>query len=231
MTDFDVAAVFRDELAKAVQDEVRRSGFQPEDWFWSGRMAGPEAIAWWELNGPAMVDNFIQWYEHNPDIEVWVTPDGIPAIELPFDVMFGSTPVRGYIDLVLKIGTALVVIDLKSSAKAPDTTRQLAIYACALELLYGIRPRYGTHFMVRGLGRSEPKRFFLQPVELDRPQYSVAYLAAEFEHMNQGVKAGVFPAKPGEGCGRCGVAWACTEVGGGRARELDPNFPKGIRDV
>jgi putative RecB family exonuclease len=224
--DFDVRAVFLEELDQAVKDEARKTGFEPDEWFWSGRMSGPEAIEWWKERGPEYVQNFIDWWEHNPEAEVWITPDGTPAIELPFEVSFGDTEVRGFIDLVLQIGTALVVVDWKSSAKAPDTSRQLAIYACALELKYGIRPRYGTHFMVRGTGpRNGPKTFFQRPVELSGPQYSVAYLAQEFAMAEAGIRAGAFPANPGERCGRCGVAYACTETAGPRASELDPNYP------
>jgi putative RecB family exonuclease len=228
MPDFDVNAVFQAELDRAIADEVSHSGFQVADWFWSGRRSPEEDVAWWRENGPAMVEAFVQWYEHEVDAEVWVTPDGIPAIELPIEVMFGTIPVRMVLDLVLQIGTALVVVDLKTSARQPDSHRQLGIYACGLELKYGVRPRYGTFFMNRGVGKADAKQFFLRPIELNRPQYSIPYLAAEFEAFERGVKAQVFPAHPGEACSRCGVAYACCEVGGVKARELDPNWP-GVR--
>jgi putative RecB family exonuclease len=227
MSQFDVNAVFREELDRAVAEEVRQSGFPVSEWFWSGPRSPQQALAIMaDESGPEMVQAFVDWYEHNPDIEVWVTPDGVPAIELPIEVMFGSVPVRMVLDLVLQIGTALVVTDLKTSAKVPATPRQLGIYACGLELAYGVRPRYGTWFMNRGTGpKNGPKRFFQQPIELDRPQFSVAYLTREFEQFEQGIQAGVFPARPGDGCGRCGVNYACTEANGPKARELDPNYP------
>jgi putative RecB family exonuclease len=225
MSQFDVAQVFAAEFDKAVQEEVRKSGFPVAEWFWSGRRSPEEDVAWWHENGPAMVDAFVEWWDHNPDIEIWTTPDGVPAIELPLDVMFGSVPVKMVLDLVLKIGTALVVVDLKTSAKVPVTPRQLGIYASGIELKYGIRPRYGTYFMNRGIGRQEPKTFFQRPVDLGVPQYSAAYLTRELEQFEQGIKAGVFPSNPGDHCGRCGVAYACTAAGGHRARELDPNWP------
>lgn len=225
---FDVEAVFREELDKAVQAEAERSGFPVDEWFWAGPRNGQRSIEWWQENGPEFVNNFVQWWEHNPDAEIWVTPEGIPAIELPFSIPFGEVEVRGYIDLVLKIGTALVVVDLKSSAKAPTSHRQLGIYASAIELAYGIRPRYGTFFMVRGVGpRNGPKTHFLRPVELTAPQYSIPYLTAEFAAAERGIQAGAFPARPGDNCGRCGVAWACTEVNGDSAYELDPHYPGG----
>ena len=229
LPEFDVKAVFLEEFAKAVQSEVSHSGFPVSEWFWSGRRTPEEDIAWWQANGPQLVQNFIDWYEYNPDISVWVTPDGVPAIELPLEVTFGSVPFRGYIDLVLQIGTALVVVDLKTSAKVPVTPRQLGFYASGIELAYGIRPRYGTWFMNRGIGRSEPKTFFQRPVDLGVPQYSIAYLTRELEQFERGIQAGVFPANPGDNCARCGVAYACTAASGHKARELDPNYPKGVR--
>lgn len=226
--EFDVNAVFQAELAKAVADEVKHSGFELSDWMTAGRQKdGHEAVAWWQENGPEMAQNFIDWYEMNPDIAVWVTPDSIPAIELPIEVMFGSVPYRGYVDLVLQIGTALVVMDLKTSAKVPASYRQLGFYASGIELAYGIRPRYGTFFMNRGTGpRNGPKTFFQRPVELSAPQYSIAYLTQELEQFERGVQAGVFPANPGDNCGRCGVSYACTATGGAKAKQFDPNYPK-----
>jgi len=123
-----------------------------------------------------------------------------------------------------------VVVDWKTSAKLPANYRQLGIYASGLELAHGIRPRYGAYFMNRGIGsKTKPKVFFQRPVELGKPQYSVPYLTGEFEALERGIQAGVFPAKPGDNCGRCGVAWACTEVNGAKARELDPHWPAGAR--
>jgi putative RecB family exonuclease len=224
---FNAAEVFAEEYAKAVSEEVRKSGFELEDWFWSGRYDGPTSVERWYEQGPEMVQAFIDWYEANPDVKVWVTPDGQPAIELPVEAKFGTVPVKMVLDAVFQVGTALVVTDIKTSATKPVSYRQLGIYASGLELAYGVRPRYGTFFMNRGVGpKAGPKTHFLRPVELDRPQYSVAYLTAEFEQAEKGIQGGVFPASPGEGCGRCGVAWACTEVGGPEAAALDPNWPK-----
>ena len=230
MSPFDVAEVFREEMNRAVIEEVRQSGFLVEDWFWSGPYDGHKSVDRWHDQGPEMVQAFIDWWELNPEAEIWITPDGVPAIELPFEIMLGDIPVRGFIDLVVQIGTALVVVDLKTSAKTPGDYRQVAIYACAVELMYGVRPRYGTYFMARGVGRGDkPRTYFLRPVELDKPQFSVPYLTREFAMAETGVRAGVFPAKPGEQCARCGVAYACVEANGPKAKQLDPNYPKSRR--
>lgn len=225
---FPTEHIFRDEFLAAFDSEVKHTTFDPDDWFTAGRGKG-EDYDWWMENGAQLAQNFIDWYEANPDFTVWVTPDGIPAIELPFEVLFGQVMVKGYIDLVLehkKTGT-LIVTDIKSGSTKPKNNKQLGIYACAAEKLYGVRPRYGTFFMCRGTGKDEPKTYFQQPADLSGAEHSYEYLSGEFAHLNYGVKFEVFPAAPGESCRRCGVAYACLEVHGEQARELDPNWPKG----
>lgn len=226
---FPVEQVFAEELAEAYSAELKHTTFSPDDWFTAGRGKG-EDLDWWMANGARLAQNFIDWYEANPEFTIWVTPDGVPAIELPFEVKFGQVPVKGYIDLVLehrKTGT-LIVTDLKSGSTKPKNNRQLGIYATALERKYGIRPRYGSYFMCRGTGKDEDNKVYFQPpAELGGVEYSYEYLSGEFLNLEYGVKFEVFPASPGDNCRRCGVAHACLEVHGENARELDPNWPKG----
>lgn len=224
---FDVEAVFREEFQSAVNDEADSSGYPPEDWFKAGRGDG-EGYDWWVENGPVMARNFIDWYEARPDVNVWTAPDGRPAIELPVMLNFGTVPVRGYVDLVLAFGTvnpALVVVDLKSGSRVPDNPRQLGIYANGIERTYGVRPRYGAYFMARGTGKDRDV-FFQTPVEMNRPSFDFGYLSKEFEMFDLAVKSGIFPANPGDHCRRCGVAYACAEVGGDQSYRLDPNHPR-----
>jgi putative RecB family exonuclease len=223
---FDVEAVFREEFAKAVQEEQEDCGFPTDDWYSAGRGTG-EDEAWWLANGGQLAQNFITWYEARPDVSVWIAPDGRPAIELDLTVNFGRVPVKMFIDLVLEFQTsgpsALVVTDLKSGSRQPDDSRQLAIYANAIEQAYGIRPRYGAFFMNRG-GKNKDT-FFNTPFETTGPKFDFGYLSREFAMFDMGAEARVFPANPGENCRRCGVNYACLEAGGSEARRLDPNFP------
>ena len=220
MTDFNAADVFGYEFDAAIDRERDKSGFALEDWFYSGRMKPENSVAWWDENGPALAQRFIDWYEAHPDVTVWITPDGKPAVELELRVKFGNTEVVMAIDVILKMGTALVVTDLKTSAKAPESSRQLGIYACGVELMGWPRPKYGAYF----LPRSETP--FDRPVDLSAPQYSIDYFTREFQMFEQGVKAGIYPANPGRSCGRCSVAHACLANGGKDARQYDPAHPK-----
>jgi hypothetical protein len=72
--------------------------------------------------------------------------------------------------------------------------RQLGIYACAIELAYGIRPKYGTFFMHK---RDKPLQ---TPTVLDGCRYSVKYFTRQFELFDCGERSGEYVAKPGKQC-------------------------------
>lgn len=225
-TGLSVEEYFVQALDWEIYREEVETGFPQDQWFPSGPK-GAHGRDWWAANGPRMVRNFTDWYEANDDVSVWTAPDGRPAIELGLTVNFGAVPVKMYLDLVLQMGTALVVVDLKSGARTPDSMSQLAIYACGLELAYGkqYRPRYGTFFMLRGVGRAEDdKTYFLTPTELDAYQYSVPFWTRQFTLFDRGVTEGVFVAKPSEACKRCGVSYACPAVGGRWASSFDKSI-------
>ena len=116
---FNAGDVFKDEFDVALGREQDKSGFRLEDWFYSGRQKPENSRDWWYENGPGLAQRYIDWYESHDDVTVWITPDGKPAIELELRVKFGEIEVVMAIDQVLKMGTALVVTDLKTSAKAP----------------------------------------------------------------------------------------------------------------
>lgn len=204
---FDVTGVFNAELDAAIAEQQSKGGIPLADWFNAGPRKPSQDVDWWRGNGPALVQKYIDWYEAHPDIEVWITPDGKPAIELDLTVMFGEVPVRCIIDQVLKSGTALIVTDLKSGSIKPENVQQLAIAACCLELEYGIRPKYGTHFLHR---QDKP---FCKPTELSGYQHSVQFFTEQFRMLDQSVRQGLFIARPGKQCVRCGVASFCPAMG------------------
>lgn len=225
-----VADVFHDEFTAALEHDEKKSGFELKDWFRSGPQLPATSVQWWREHGPGQVQNYIDWFESS-GAAIWITPDGgfnpdgIPAIELDLTVNFGEVAVRVIIDQVLVLGGALVVVDVKSSAKLPSSTRQLGIYASAIELAYGIRPRYGTYFMTRGVEKKGETTYFQRPIELSGYEHSVEYLTREFAMVEKGITQDLFPAHPGDNCFRCGVAWACSAVGGSEARNYDKTHP------
>jgi putative RecB family exonuclease len=226
MTTFNWDEVFQTEFDKAVAKDRAKSGFEPDTWFTAGRGKG-NGEEWWRENGPGFAQAFGDWYESTPDARTWTAPDGRPAIELELRVMFGGIPVVMYVDWVVQLGTALVVTDFKSSAREPGSLKQQGLYACGIELTYGkqYRPKYGTHFMCRGMGKDgEPKRYFMQPEPLDGYRYSIEYYTRLFQMLDAADRGGIFLPNPGENCQRCGVNYACAAVGGADAHKY---LPKG----
>jgi hypothetical protein len=216
--DFDPVESFRHAFSKAISAEVDRSGFGIGDWFPSGRQSPLNAADWWWDNGPDLVRKYIDWYEASDDISVWTAPDGRPAVELDLTVRFGEVDVQMVIDQVLQVGSALVVTDLKTGAKAPESSLQLGIYACGIERAYGIRPKYGAYWMHRS---DNP----FKPVPLDGYEHSIRYLTGEFARFSRARTAGAYVANPGKQCDRCPVAHACIAAGGKDARKYDPSHP------
>jgi hypothetical protein len=228
---FDVASAFESEFNLALLHDQQKSGFELKDWFRSGPQLPLTSVQWWREHGPGQVQNYIDWFESS-GAAIWWTPEGrkgfepTPAIELDLTVNFGDVAVRMVIDQVLSFSGALVVVDLKSSAKLPSSTRQLGIYASGIELAFGIRPRYGTYFMTRGVEKKGETTYFQRPIELSGYEHSVEYLTREFAMVEKGITQDLFPAHPGDNCFRCGVAWACSAVGGSEARNYDKTHPE-----
>jgi hypothetical protein len=221
---FDARTVFLEEFEKALLSEQASSGFAVDDWFGAGRGTPAKDIAAWLTRGPDCVQAFTDWYEAS-GVKIWVTPDGQLALELALMADFGGVPVHVRPDIVLDMGGALVVTDLKSGATAPASMRQLGIYASGIEQVYGIRPKYGAWFMARGTGpRGTPPEeltYFQRPVPLDAVKYSLPYLTRQIQMFVRAREQGIFIANPGEECRRCGVAHACLETGGTTERAID----------
>ncbi len=227
---FNATQVFNAEFDKAIAADVEKSGFPVERWFKNGPSLPLTAVETWRTTGPEQVRQFIRWFEGSGQ-QVWVTPDGRPAIELELSVMFGDVEVRGFIDFITLGPAGLTIVDTKSGSRKPDSLQQLAIYACMVELAYGQgwRPLWGTYFLGRGKGpkgaKPEYRVYFQPPVPLSEYRYSVPFFTRELEMFEEAVQADLFVARPGPDCDRCGVSYACLAVGGTESRRYDPADP------
>ncbi len=180
-------------------DETPRLDF----WFSSGPYSGEDDIPRRHGKGLEQVEKYLAYYGEGgkaADVKVWRTPEGVPAIELGFDVELGSVRVRGYIDAVMVMpdGT-IVVVDNKTGLK-PGDEFQLKVYAEALRIKYGLDVRTGYYWM--GTTGKLTKAY-------DLTTRSSEDVAAAFAAMDEAVKAERFEPKPGPGCARCGVAESC----------------------
>jgi putative RecB family exonuclease len=139
---------------RLVTRQVTNSKQEPTQWRAGGRAtkANPdkENGDWWAHHGAGMVQNWIDWREQAHGLQLWVTPEGIPAIELALNIELEGVPVKMALDRVMVTQAGdIIVVDLKTGATTPSSSFQLGTYAVGMELTFGIRPKYGTYWAAR----------------------------------------------------------------------------------
>jgi putative RecB family exonuclease len=208
---------FQEAFDLAIAEEVERSGFPTEEWTVTGRASkewpDKETEAWWRAKGPSFCDSWDRWQDQAP-WQIWVTPEGVPAIELELHPIFGGMPDVLYIDRVMVTNDGeLVVVDIKTGSRVPDGTEQLGDYAAGMEQLIGIRPTYGTFWMAR-------KGYNTPSVDLDH--HTQAAVDYRYRTARAGMEAGIFIAHPSSLCGSCPVRDACYAMKGKNAHLYTP---------
>lgn len=181
---------------------------------------GEDYLGWMDV-GPKFVQNYITWRREMRQ-EVWVTPDGEPAIELSIiQELAPGVKVKGFIDRIFvhPNGTDLVVVDLKTSKRVPESDLQLGTYAAAIAKQYGIYPKYGMYYMNR---LNKPSSVY--ELELYTPEY-VGQMGAM---LGDAVARSIFMPKRSFLCNYCAVAKACyTQSGDTKlTREKDTMNPR-----
>lgn len=216
----ELAVMWTTELERRVADTVRSTGIDPINWRSSGRKTtatpNKEDLGFWRDAGLGHVQAWVDWLDANPGW-MFASFDGTIGIELAVDVKFGEVPVRGYIDvLMVDPDGQLICVDHKTGARAPEDHLQLALYACAVQLMGYPRPSLGAYFLTR-TGK------MTDPVSLDR--FDVDYFVNRFAKFKAGVEAGIFLANPGQHCRSCSVKSSCYTAGGIDAWKIDPDSP------
>jgi len=127
-----------------------------------------ENAEWWFENGKKFLNSWIQW-RVNSGWEIWETPQGVPAIELMLEIETGGVNIKGAIDRVFVTPqNEIIIVDLKTGMRTPQSDLQLQVYACMLERATGVRPHYGAYWMARQGGTSVPtelNKFTLQKLD------------------------------------------------------------------
>jgi RecB family exonuclease len=115
-----------------------------------------ENYDWWFINGKTFLNNWIDWRKGS-GWKLWTTPEGLPAIELMIQIEVGGVQMKGAIDRVFVTPEGeLVILDLKTGIRTPQSDLQLQVYACMMERALGIRPSYGVYWMARQGSTSIP---------------------------------------------------------------------------
>lgn len=159
----------------------------------------PEDKAWWYTNGLEMFKSYKKWRDET-DWEIWEAPDKRPAIELVMEVYFGTALVKMALDRIMILPDGeLVVLDLKTGSRTPSTTLQLGFYAVGVEIMFGVRPKYGSYWMAR---KGEPTEL------VDLSWYTRDRLTRLAEMFNHARKEGVFVPNINH-CSFCGYTKHC----------------------
>ncbi|AWY03894.1 Cas4 exonuclease [Gordonia phage Nedarya] len=222
--------LFKEEYSKEV---ARYTEITPNlDWWtWSGPYNGERDLERrWEL-GIEQVEKFYKFLEggvkgHPNGQKIWTTPalpcekhtmvdhgckdckPPTPAVELYFMIELDGIRIRGYIDAVVELPDgSLRVRDYKTGA-TPGDDFQLAVYALAISMMYGIeKPETGDYYMAGKKGKVGKPTTPYDLTDWTRDKISEAFWEAE-----HGIEAEEFPALPeADKCMFCDVNYHCPE--------------------
>lgn len=205
-------AAFRESIAKAKTDNEGKL------WRAGGRATkqypNKEDESWWMAEGPSMVHAWYNWRKTNPNLEVWHTSEGVPAIEIGVTVRFpGDVLMKSVIDRVFvdKVTGQTMIVDLKTG-QPPKSGLQLAVYRTALLEQFGEAPTYGAYWMARS--------GTLDTVH-DLRQYPESMIQRWMRDVKRAIDARIFVPNMTNLCGTCGVQKFCYAFG---HKEYQPNF-------
>ena len=204
-------------LGQIAEVERRNPGTNPVDWRVGGRaskaLPNKEDKAWWDENGKKMFFDFINaWQESH--FQVWMSESGTPGVEIEFNQMFGAVPIKAFADAVVVTPAGeLAVVDFKTGSYMPDSSMQLGVYACAMEMQYGLRPTKGYYYSAR-------KALFIEATGLNK--WTIPVMTELFEQFARGLENEIFLPNLNMLCGSCGVKDYCYAYGGQLAQVFDP---------
>ena len=204
-------------LNQIAATEARNPHTNPVDWRIGGRSSAKnpdkENKAWWDENGKKMFFDFINaWQESH--FELWVSEDNTPGVEIEFNQMFGTVPIKAFADaIVVTPAGELAVVDFKTGSYMPDSSMQLGVYACCMEMQYGVRPSKGYFYSAR-------KGLFLEASGMDR--WTIPVMAEMFQQFARGLEQEIHLPNISMMCGSCGVKDYCYAYGGQLAPIYDP---------
>lgn len=208
--------IWRESFDAEIETVQSKSGSNPFDWRRGGRSTkenpNKEDGNWWDENGERMFFDFINAWQAS-GFEIWVSPEGVPGIEIGFNNLFGDVPIKAFADAVVMSGNELTVIDFKTGSYMPDSSLQLGVYASLMEMQFGVRPTKGYYYSAR-------KAQFIESPGIER--WTIPVLTEMFRQFNLGIENKIFLPNIGMSCGTCGVKEYCYAVGGQLAEIFDP---------
>lgn len=205
-----------DRMLEEETREVKASGRVAKE---VGPSGGPNKkdYDWFLHYGPLFFQRYVTWRMDNMDWRI-LDVDGVPGIELEFDVQFDGERVVGYIDRVFLVDDVPVVVDLKTG-KEPSGGLQLATYKVGLEEGYGITPLLGYFWMPDAPAGKDASHGSLS-FPYDLTGFSSDYVRHMYGMARSGIQSGVFLPNVTALCKGCGVRDYCRAVMGEKRREV-----------
>lgn len=131
-------------------------------------------------------------------------PDGSPAIEVPFRIMFGDIEVIGYIDQINEWRNGAVTVRDLKAGKGDDPMIQLGTYRVVANEILGFEVLFGDYW-------SGKKQGSTGMVDLSR--FDREFLTRQFKALSDGIEREVYLPSPGDHCKMCSVREFCRERG------------------
>lgn len=208
--ELDVPGLFMRSFEEQILKEETYTGVLRGEW----RNSRGQDYDWWVSNGPPMVQSYIDWRQSTgwQVLDVTRPTDGVtqPGVEVPVDAVMGGMPVKGYIDRVFVTGAGeVVIVDLKTGARKPDSALQLGFYRAALQLQYGITADLGAYFMNR---RKPGEQLLVEGLQ----QYTPEFIGRFISDFKRARELKLYIPHVTAMCKACGVARHCWAVGGGK---------------
>lgn len=135
-------------------------------------------------------------------------------------------PLKMYVDQVMvapknpatpSLGGNLVIVDLKTGARTPDSDLQLGVYRLGILKKYGVDVRLGAYWMAR---KGELSEVF------DLSRLRPELLELWFRRFRQATDAGLFVPHPTALCRACAMRDYCSAYGGSK-QAMDPDNDRG----
>ncbi|GAA4104540.1 PD-(D/E)XK nuclease family protein [Streptomyces hundungensis] len=190
--------VFQDEYTKGINRDLGKVN-DIDQWMRANRGTAADDLEERYEKGVEQTRRYVAYVQDQAPV-LW-HPEGEPAVEMYFKADFGGVKVRGYIDQVLlNKDKTLRVRDLKTGST--KSKFQLWVYGMALNQLYpDEKVTNGDWYLAKEHRLSRPVKL----ADADEGEITERIVA-----MDQSVKAGDFPAKPGFGCRFCDVSHGCS---------------------
>lgn len=194
------------------EEREKNPGIDETQWRTAGRKTKDkpdgEDIDWWRTAGRQFITKYVDWrVATNDTLRIAHLPDGGPAIEVEMHTPLGGVPMSSYADRVFQDQDTgeLLLTDMKSGSRTPDTPMQLATYAIQIERIFRRPIVWGAFYDAR-------KGLLSEPIDLTRfDQDNLGYV---YRTLDRAAEEGIFLPNIGSHCKSCGLRDFCIWQGG-----------------